>query len=205
MKLIDITGKKFHKLLVIEYAGRNRTSAQWLCLCDCGNKVIVVGNKLRSGHTKSCKCNQKEAVKKMAETHGMTNSPEYGSWRSMRERCNNPNNIGYKDYGAKGITVCERWQSSFENFLKDMGKKPTTKHTVDRKDFTKGYSPENCKWATYLEQGSNIRRNVYIEYNGERLIIAHWARKFGINPSTISIANKENRVIQLFDKYVNNS
>lgn len=200
MQRKDITGKKFHRLTVIEYAGNKRTSAQWLCLCDCGKQVIVVGTKLRSGHTKSCSCSQKEITSQHFKKHGMVNSRTYGSWRAMRERCGNPNNIGYKDYGGKGIEVCDRWKNSFSNFLKDMGERPSNKHTIDREEYTKNYSPENCRWATYLEQAGNTSRNVWIEYNGEKMIMSDWARKFKINPSRISIAHKNGKAKELFNR-----
>lgn len=181
MQLIDIKGQKFGNLTVLSYAGRNRTSAQWDCQCDCGNIVTVVGNRLRNGHTKSCSCLQKATIKANSLTHGQTNSPEYKSWQAMKDRCYNAKSPSYIWYGLLGITVCERWLHSFENFIADMGAKPTMHHTIDRKDNLKGYSPSNCKWASKLEQGGNTSRNRWITFNGEAKILAEWARYFGIS------------------------
>jgi hypothetical protein len=104
----------------------------------------------------------------------MSFSAEYRTWVGMKARCYKPSSAAYYKYGARGITVCERWQT-FENFLADMGPKPTPKHTLDRIDGSKGYSPDNCRWASHTEQQRNLKNNVYLEYNGKSMIAADWA------------------------------
>ena len=115
--------------------------------------------------------------------HGKCNSTEYGTWRVMLERCNNPNSSKYKLYGGRGIKVCERWHK-FEDFYEDMGDKPKGT-SIDRIDNNKGYSPDNCRWATIYEQSSNKRNNVFIEFRGVKRIIAQWARILEMNERTL--------------------
>lgn len=121
---------------------------------------------------------------KFKQTHGMSGTPTHKSWTSMKSRCLNPNFPCYIDYGARGITVCEKWMS-FENFLSDMGIRPDGT-TLDRIDNKKGYSPDNCRWATKIEQQRNTSLNRIIEFNGERLTQAEWSERVGIKQSTIS-------------------
>lgn len=122
-----------------------------------------------------------EAQKK----HGMKDSSEYIAWCNMKGRCLNPNDKSYGRYGARGISVCDRWLNSFENFYSDMGAKPSPAHTLERIDFNKDYCPENCKWATYKEQNRNYSRNVYIEYDGRRMCLKDWANEVGIENSLL--------------------
>lgn len=118
-------------------------------------------------------------------THGMTNSPEYKAWNNMLSRCSNSNHPRYKDWGGRNIKVSTDWLK-FENFYKDMGKKPTSKHTLERRDNSIGYSKYNCYWATTAEQALNRRSNVHITYNGETMTMKEWANHLGMNPVTIS-------------------
>lgn len=203
LPLKDITGQKFNKLTVISRVENIRSSATWLCKCDCGNEVVVVGNKLRSGHTKSCNCVQKEKAKFANYKHGLHGEPEYKVWQGIKERCMNPNNISYKTYGALGIKMCDRWINNFELFYQDMGKRPTPKHSIDRIDVYKGYSPDNCKWSTSLEQGKNTTRNVWVEYRGERKIIAEWCRIFNVKPGAIRYQMNTKEPSKVFDLYAN--
>lgn len=108
-------------------------------------------------------------------------SPTYAAWKSMKYRCNCPSFIGYKDYGGRGIKVCDRWLHSFENFLADMGERPSKNYSLDRyPDVNGDYEPSNCRWAERKAQNSNTRRNVFIEYKGETKTAAEWARLIGI-------------------------
>lgn len=156
---IDNTiGKIFGRLTVIEFNGRNKhNNLLFLCKCSCGKIISVMGCKLRDGNTKSCGCLNKYIVKKVNSKHGDSFSVEYKTWCRMKNRCYNKNNPKYKYYGGRGITVCDRWLNSYENFLEDMGRKTTTKHTLDRINVNGNYEPSNCKWSTWKEQANNKR------------------------------------------------
>ncbi|MCK5015416.1 MAG: AP2 domain-containing protein [Candidatus Omnitrophica bacterium] len=155
MKFRDLTDQKFGRLTVICRVENDKNGiAVWRCLCVCGNIKNIRGNNLVRG-TKSCGCLQKESASKCFMTHGMRNTSEYKVWLDIRQRCNNPNNKSYVNYGGRGITVCEKWLK-FENFFEDMGNRPDGL-TIERIDNDKGYYKENCKWATYSEQGRNKR------------------------------------------------
>ncbi len=155
---IDITGQRFGRLVVVkrseERLGRTR-EACWLCECDCGGTVVVRSSDLRYGKTQSCHCGNPA---KWKHGHSLPNgrrSPEYRSWMAMRRRCTDPQADGWKFYGARGITVCERWEK-FESFLADMGSRPDG-HTLDRINPDGNYEPANCRWATPKQQANNRR------------------------------------------------
>lgn len=154
---IDLTGRKFGRLTVLEYAETRGKTIYWLCQCECGNKKLVQGNLLKNGQTTSCSCHRKETCSKTgkaAKTHGMSETPTYNSWECMRARCYNPHNASFKYYGGAGITVCDRWKNSFENFLADMGERPEGT-TIDRIDAGGNYEPSNCRWADAKTQALN--------------------------------------------------
>lgn len=171
----DIDGKVFGRLEVIGYAGSFKRKAMWRCRCECGIERIVYGYSLRSGETESCGCLHREKVTK----HGACGTPTYSSWLSMRVRCSDPNAVGYKNYGERGIRVCERWADSFDNFLADMGERPPA-HTLDRIDSDGNYEPNNCRWASYREQSNNTRRNVKHDIDGRTMTTIEWARESGL-------------------------
>jgi hypothetical protein len=138
---------------------------------------------LRPGGVRSCGCLRDEAARKRMTKHGMKRTRENAIWMNMRARCGNPNHQYWADYGGRGIVVCERWQT-FMNFFADMGRCPE-KHTIERVDNDRGYEPENCRWATMLEQGRNKRNNRLLTMGGESHHAAEWARRVGINAGAI--------------------
>ncbi len=184
----DLTGSTFGHWAVLGEPKKKGANLwwNWKCRCTCGTTIYVSANKLRSGKSQSCGCVANLAHTGNRSTHCRTHTSEYGSWTHMRTRCQNPNSDCYGDYGERGITVCERWANSFENFLADMGEKPSRKHSLDRIDNDKGYSPDNCRWASSKEQARNKRTSRMITYNGETLALADWAERLGISFRTIA-------------------
>ena len=170
-RIKDLTGKKFVRLKVISFAGIQNRLAMWRCKCECGKERVVRGLSLRTGHTKSCGCFKRK--------HGLGSTKTYYSWVDMRRRCFNKGHYQYPKYGQVGITVCKRWMK-FMNFLEDMGIRPEGK-SLDRINGKKGYSKENCHWATPLEQILNRNITRWITFNGQTLCMSHWAKKIGIS------------------------
>lgn len=176
----SLVGYKFSKLTVIRRNGETRTGIiKWLCVCDCGKEKTVIGTNLKRGLTTSCGCYSKESHLK----HGLTKSPTYQSWQSMKDRCLNPNSDNYPSYGGRGITVDDRWigKYGFENFIMDMGPRPKGT-TLDRypNNETGHYGPGNCRWGTDAEQARNKRSTRWVEYNGDRKVLSDWCCSFGI-------------------------
>lgn len=183
--LIDLIGKKFGRLLVIKRAFPNICKkAIWICRCDCGKESVAIGVDLRNGHTRSCGCLASEVVSKRNTKHGMSGDAEHVTWKNMTQRATNKNHPQFKDYGGRGITVCERW-SVFENFFADMGKKPGKGYSIERIENDLGYSKENCKWATRAEQNNNCRTSRLITFNGKTKNVVTWASDIGMNHGTL--------------------
>lgn len=186
-KLKDLTGQRVGRLVIVRrVADRRRGWPRWLCRCDCGNEVEVDSNNLRTNNTMSCGCWASDRAKTgLNRKHNRSGTPLYEVWCKMRERCGNPNNPNYSAYGGRGIYVCERWQI-FENFLADMGERPSPQHSIDRINNDGPYSPDNCRWVGSIkEQRSNCRDNRYLTYQGETLIVSEWARRTGIDVDTL--------------------
>lgn len=183
MPLIDLTGQPFGRLHVIERGPNARNKqTQWWCLCACGTRKLILSTLLRNGRTASCGCKRKEITGAKNRRHGMTNSPEYRHWKTMRRRCLSPQFQDFPEYGGRGITVCEQWRTSFMQFFADMGKRPTPQHSLDRFPDTNGpYAPHNTRWATPKQQARNTRRNRLLTYNGRTLCTTEWAEITGIS------------------------
>lgn len=190
-KMLDISGNKFGELIAIQFHSRGILNRpKWLCKCSCGNEKVVYYSFLMSGHTKSCGCLKRINTVRANVVHGQSRNDgttsEYAAWQGMKTRCYNKNSKHYKDYGGRGISICDRWLQSFENFFEDMGKRPSNKHSLDRFPNNDGnYEPSNCRWATKMQQAANCRSNHWVEYNGEKMIVADWARKFNTTDNRI--------------------
>ena len=169
----DLTGQVFGRLTAIEHLGLRKTRRFWLCRCSCGIEKEVVGYALMEGNTKSCGCLQSDNRYK----HGQAYTSTYTTWESMKGRCDNPNNTAYADYGERGIHYVKEWRE-FSKFFADMGEKPEGL-SLDRIDNDGNYSPENCRWATPIEQASNKRTNVYLTHDGKTQTISQWSRDKG--------------------------
>ena len=184
-ELIDITGMVFGRWAVIKKLGTHLTgNALWLCRCQCGNEKKMISQSLRNGQSKSCGCYAKDIKSIISTKHGHAKirSSEYLIYHAMLDRCYNKNHREYANYGGRGIRICDRWLKSFEYFLMDMGMRPSNKHSIDRFPNNDGnYEPANCRWATSSEQTRNTTRNIWIEYNGEKMVLQDWAIKFGVD------------------------
>lgn len=190
-KFMDLTGLKFGRWTVIEKAEKLNNQIAWLCECECGNKRIVRGQDLRTGKSKSCGCLKDEKTTKRNLKHGQARTRLYRIWKGLRNRCNNPNNPSYKDYGARGITVCKEWNESFEAFFEDMSSNYKDNLSIDRIDNNKGYYKENCRWATRKEQNLNTRQNKYIDTPLGRLALSQIEEITGIDRHKIkNLINK---------------
>ena len=181
-------GDKFGRLTVIGYCGVQMISGNpnrvWKCKCDCGNVVDVRTSKLKSGSKRSCGCLMIEHQKEAPIKHGKSHSREFNTWQRMKQRCYTKGCDSYKNYGARGIKVCDRWLHSFENFYADMGEAPKG-YSIDRIDSNGDYCPENCRWASMREQQNNKRNTFLITFNGITKPLSYWSETLGIKSNTI--------------------
>lgn len=180
-KRIDLTGLKFSHLTVIEYVGKEKYGQTiWKCKCDCGNYKDIRGSKLRSGEVKSCGC-MRHPYK-----HHMTDTRMYNIWCTMKARCFRPTCKKYKDYGGRGITMCDEWKNDFMSFYEwSMSNGYSDELSIDRIDNNGSYEPSNCRWADAITQSNNTRTNVYLTYQSETHTLAEWSRILGISYSTM--------------------
>ena len=194
----DITGLRFGKLTVKQLTERRTPGGKrlWECLCDCGGTTHAPASDLNSGHTISCGCNASAHMKRVINKriqngdnirHGHCTrgfSPTYQVWRNMINRCELPSDKYYHQYGGRGIRICERWRTSFEAFLEDMGEVPTG-FTIERRDRNGHYEPANCKWADRQAQANNRCSNLRLTHDGITLTAAQWAARLGLRPALL--------------------
>ena len=183
---INRIGKRYGRLKVISEAGFSQSHQRtfWNCICQCGKACKVQGKLLGNGTTKSCGCLSSELTGTRSRTHGFSKAPEYFTYHRMKKRCCDKRCPDYPDYGGRGISICRRWQS-FENFLKDMGLKPSPRHSIERKNVNGNYTPSNCKWGTPKEQASNRRSTRLLTFRGEACTMTEWGRRFNLDHTTI--------------------
>ena len=173
-KFIDLSGQKFGKLKVIKKIENKGENIQYLCKCDCGNYIKIIGTSLRTGNTKSCGC--------LAKKHGLSKHKLHKKWDEMKYRCYNDNCTHYKYYGGRGIIVCNEWLNDFKTFYDwSMAHGYADNLTIDRIDVNGNYEPSNCRWVTMEEQASNKTNNVFITYNNETHTLTEWAKILNVN------------------------
>ena len=180
-------GDRFGRWRVLYATKDSRGRARWLCQCDCLAIKEIAQGSLRSGVSKSCGCFNTECVSVRRRVHGESHrTKEWRAWKDMILRCYNPKNVGYKNYGGRGITVCKEWRKSYSAFLEAVGRAPSPMHTIDRTDNNRGYAPGNVQWITQREQRFNTRRNRILTFRGLSLPLTEWANQTGKPISTIS-------------------
>lgn len=178
----------FSRLRAIKPIEKKHGRWQWLCKCECGKEPIVGISQLINGDTKSCGCYKNDLVGNRSRTHGgsRNNIPGYYVWKNMKARCYNKNNDRYQQWGGRGIIVCSRWLNSFQNFITDMGVKPSKKHSIERVNNDGNYEPSNCKWVTNDEQAKNTRILLWVYYSGQKVKLRDVCNKLNINASYVT-------------------
>lgn len=184
----DLTGLRVERLLVLGMHPRKKgENIKWLCVCDCGVEKLIDSGSLKSGRVKSCGCLSRENTISRNTTHGQAGkvvAPSYNSWAGMIDRCRNPNNKKYKDYGGRGIKVSDEWMD-YVVFLQDMGPSPGVGYSIDRIDVNGDYKKSNCRWATPLEQAANRRNNVLVNTPDGVMCVSAAARFYGIRDGVL--------------------
>lgn len=175
----DLTGQVFHLLTVIEHSHTDHYGAHWLCRCECGGQTTTRATRLKGGGAKSCGCLLKEAGQR-TKTHGLTRdgdqqSKEYNAWSRMKQRCINPDDGSYENYGGRGITVFPEWLDDFMAFYNHVGPAPSPDHSVGRIDNEGHYEPGNVRWETQDQQANNRRTNTVLDHEGRRQTASQWA------------------------------
>ncbi|MBB6446465.1 hypothetical protein [Bacillus benzoevorans] len=184
-KRINLEGKHFGRLIVIEYSHFSGGKAYWKCLCECGNEKLVRGDHLKSLKIISCGCFHKETTSNRFSTHRKSDTRLFSIWSGIKNRCFNPNEPTYKDYGGRGITVCEEWLEFIPFYGWAIHNGYSDNLTIDRIDNNGNYDPSNCKWSTKTEQSRNRRSNVKVTIDGETKTLTEWAEISGLAISTL--------------------
>jgi hypothetical protein len=180
---IDMTGQCYGKLTVLRRAATPvglTKNTHWLCRCACGTEKAIARSSLVKHLSTSCGCHRREWSRQKFTTHGMDATPTYRTWTHMNDRCRNPKAHNYRFYGGRGIQVCDEWRASFAQFLKDMGPRPSLKHSIDRRDNDGPYCAANCVWSTHTDQMNNRSTNVTLTLNGVSHSYAEWSAITGI-------------------------
>lgn len=181
---VDIKGLKFGRLTVVKFIGKHTGNFFWECLCSCGKSTTVRSSSLKRGKVVSCGCYGAQRVIEAKTKHGLAGTREYVAWASIIHRCTNQNAKGWKDYGGRGITICDRWRS-FTNFIADVGMGAFAGCTIERIDNNGSYEPGNVRWATRKEQARNRRSNRHLTFKGRTKPIAAWADEVGVSAKVI--------------------
>lgn len=186
MPALDLTGQKYGRLVVVKLGKPRGKVRRWICACDCGGQALAATTDLRTGNTQSCGCYMRQRQREGQWKHGATSrgaerDPLYNVWCTMKERCSNPNSQKYKDYGARGITVCERWKLSYQDFVDDMGPRPSDHHSIDRIDNDGNYEPSNCRWADAKTQRWNRPDIILFEHDGKITCVSDYAKLMGVS------------------------
>jgi len=196
MKKQELSGQRFGRLTVINQADNKSGRVCWNCKCECGNTKIISAKTLLNGGTQSCGCLRQQMIAQKNTKHGKSIrgqvTPEYLTWCEIIKRTENPSCLGFKNYGGRGISMCQEWRESFETFLNDMGKKPTPLHSIERINNESNYSPLNCKWASRKEQNRNKRNNVFLTHEGKTMCIKEWSEHLGIPAPTLYTRKRKN-------------
>lgn len=182
----DLTGQRFGRLTVLYRGPNQKTRTTWICQCDCGNITRVQSNGLKSGRTKSCGCYNIDSARRRATKHDCCKTRLYKIWQGIKKRCNNSAASAFRNYGGRGITMCDEWQSSFETF-RDWALTHGYQDdlTIDRIDVNGNYAPENCRWATVKQQCNNQRDNHVLYHDGQSHTMSEWADITGILYTTL--------------------
>lgn len=181
MDRASLVGQKFNRWLVCGAAARNEYV---VCRCACGTEKEVKATHLLRGNTRSCGCYRREASSEKARTHGYSRTPEYYAWWDMRARCYDERDNQYHNYGARGISVCDRWRSSFANFIADMGPRPAG-YSIERDDVNGNYEPGNCRWIPRSQQADNRRNTVWLRHEGRLVSLTKASAQAGLKPSVV--------------------
>ena len=186
MKKIDITGERYGRLTVVKEDGKKGKNLLWLCKCDCGRYIHAIAYNLKNGHTKSCGCFAKEIKSEVHSTHRGSSSRLFRVWQHMISRCSNKNVIGFKNYGGRGISVCEEWKKSYESFRDwSILHGYSEKLSIDRIDVNGNYEPSNCRWVNAKVQANNKRNNRLLTYMGKTQTLSQWSEEVNIPSITI--------------------
>jgi hypothetical protein len=200
-KFLDLSGYRFGRLTVAGrdgYVGNHQVA--WVCRCDCGGETRTTSTKLKSGHTQSCGCLQKERASEVQNIHGLCadgRHPLLNTYTAMIGRCHRETSQDFATYGARGIAVCDRWRfgegekTGFQCFVEDMGPRPSKRHTIDRENNERGYSPDNCRWATPTDQARNRRSNTTVVVDGKRVSLRSFCQKHNLRYEVIQWRLKE--------------